>query len=175
MSSTTYPEELQEQARALYVPGVFGINRVSRKLGVPRSTIRRWVNPQFAERSRVLSRNYKRTLRGTCSECGGETGYNGHDQQQVSTICVTCSRARQHDERRWTRENVIAAIQLFHSRNGHPPSARDWLSPDRGSDYPCVGAVARYCGWKQAPFATWSDAIRAAGYEPGKAGRPRKR
>lgn len=170
-----YPQELQDQAHRLYVPGFRGYTKVAKVIGVPRTTVIRWLNPRKAERDRQLSRDRKRARKGTCTECGGPTSYNGRNGQAISTICGSCSRSKKHEKRRWTREAVIAAIQLFHERNGRPPRVSDWVRADRGPDYPSLGAVSRSGGWQAAAFASWSEAIRAAGYEPGTGGRPRTR
>jgi len=166
-----YAQELRDQACRLYLPGVRGVGTVAKMIGVPKTTVRRWVNPETAEKQRKISREAKRKRKGICSECGGQTSYNGHDKA-VSDTCANCVRDQQRANRRWTRENVIAAIQLFHARNGRPPSAKDWNRPDRGTDYPSLGAVIRRSyGWRNAPFGSWSEAIRAAGYEPNQTGR----
>lgn len=56
---------------------------------------------------------------------------------------------RQHDERHWTREAVIAAIREFAEREGRPPSANDWRRS--GDGHPATSTVIYECGsWRAA-------------------------
>lgn len=167
--SAPYSESIRARANELYKPGVYGVSRVARDLGVSNTTVRRWVDPGFAESSRRLARENKKRYRGTCVDCGASTAYSGV-RSLGSDRCQACSRRYQHENRRWTAEAVVAAIRLFVERNGRPPVSSEWARADRGCDYPCVNAVARSGGWRSAPFATWNDALTAAGcpaYAPG--------
>lgn len=65
----------------------------------------------------------------------------------------------------WTRENIIEAIQEWKRAKGSPPVNTDWERAD--ATHPSVQTVRRL-------FGTWSDALRAAGFEPlGPWGKPR--
>ena len=161
--SKPYPESVRQRARALYVPGVYGISRISRELGIPHATVRRWVNPDHAERQRTSARQRKIKYRGRCVDCGASTSYSGQGSQG-SERCQRCRKRMEHDQRRWTRQAVIEAIHRFAAEHGRPPKTSDWNHRDRG-DYPCVNAIARYGGWREAPFNTFRDAIEAAGFE----------
>jgi hypothetical protein len=98
MTLTRYPPELIAEARRRYVHGVFGIKRVAATLGVPTSTIARWVNPTYAERNRRASRLRKQRRRGVCELCGGETRYGGHGGSgNVSATCASCNASRSRE------------------------------------------------------------------------------
>lgn len=97
--------------------------------------------------------------RGTCRVCGkptdGSSGFN------APTLC-----ARHNGERTriWTRESIIEAIQRFARENGKPPVASDWNHPGRGEGYPPLTCVYRSSTSPGSPFASWADAIEAAGF-----------
>lgn len=166
--------EPQEQARALYVPGVFRYEDVARKLGVSATTIRRWLNPEEAERNRQQSRAAKVRRKGSCSQCGRSTSYDNENGR-----CTRCVNAELHPKV-WTREAIIAAIQKWAKEHGRPPSAKDWQGPGSGVDagYPATSNVyrTRHRTTFSNPFASWAEAIEAAGFErPELGGRYRER
>lgn len=67
--------------------------------------------------------------------------------------------------KQWDREAIIAAIQKWEGIHGRPPTTTDWNPRVEG--YPSLGSVF---GWKR-PFRRWSEAIKAAGFSPGRRGR----
>lgn len=83
--------EMQRRARKLYVPGVFGIRRVARELGISETSVRRYVDEGFRARNLADSREAKKRRTGICEICGGETRYNGHAGRPVSEICAACN------------------------------------------------------------------------------------
>ena len=155
--------DVAERARALYLSG-HGYRPVARLLGISPSSVRRYVDSDYAERNRRQSREAKRRRTGICRECGGVTLYNGRKKgTAVSTLCAACSRRLQHESRYWTRERIIAAIQQWAAEHGRPPSARDWLHADPDLRWP--NRVSVYAGSGAIPpFASWADAIEAAGF-----------
>lgn len=64
----------------------------------------------------------------------------------------------------WTQERVIAAIRRWHAEHDGPPRFSDWQWS--GTYWPTTQTVLKR-------FGGWSNAIRAAGFEPARAGRPR--
>lgn len=66
--------------------------RVARELGVPETTVRRWLDPEFAARMRRLSNEAKQRRTGRCRKCGATTRYAGHGMD-VSPTCVACANA----------------------------------------------------------------------------------
>jgi hypothetical protein len=158
--------DLAEAARALYQPGVngHGIKAVAKQLGISANSVRRYVDPAYAERQRRLSREAKQRRTGICRECGGETRYNGHRVNGPSSLCSTCLHRLQHEAKLWTRETVIAAIQEWEQEHGRPPSANDWLHSDPEQHWPNRGSVYRSGNHPGSPFQNWADAIEAAGF-----------
>lgn len=65
---------------------------------------------------------------------------------------------------RWTKENIVYAIDLWHRRHLRPPTAREWKSA--GDDHPSAPTVRRV-------FGTWNRAIRASGFRSVGPGRRR--
>lgn len=67
---------------------------------------------------------------------------------------------------RWSRESILEAIRAHHARTGRPPSRRGWA--EKSDEHPWPATVVAVCG-------SWSGAIRDAGFEPARPGRPRRR
>lgn len=69
------------------------------------------------------------------------------------------------DHREWTARMILAAIRRWERDHGRPPRKAEWNR-----------AGAWWPNWRTAaaPFGTWKDAIRAAGFEPPAQGRPPK-
>ncbi len=66
----------------------------------------------------------------------------------------------------WTRERIIAAIQEWAERFGHPPASGDWrfgVAPY----WPATSTV-------QNRFGSWNAAISAAGFTPLRSGKRRR-
>jgi len=151
--------DLREQARALYVPGVRGYVSVAKRLGVSTSTVRRWLNPEAADRDRAASRAYKAGRRGVCVDCGGETRYGGQKASGPDGCSIRCSACARVASRIWTAEKIIHAIQVWAAEHGRPPSAREWVRSIDGR-FPSASCVYQH----GAPFRSWADAIEAAGF-----------
>ena len=66
---------------------------------------------------------------------------------------------------RWTRENIVYAIELWHRRHLYAPAAAEWECA--GEDHPCRQTVLRV-------FGSWSAAIRAAGLRARRRGERRR-
>jgi transposase-like protein len=58
-------------------------------LGVGVATVYRWLNEAYAEHDRAAARNWKRTHKGTCADCGAPTdASNGF---VTSSRCADCA------------------------------------------------------------------------------------
>jgi transposase-like protein len=141
------------------------IAECARRFGVSTSTIRRWLDPALAERTRRSARELKRTkYTGTCVDCGAKTAYSGN-RSLPSERCADCSHEKQSRETRvWTAEAVIAAIQAWTAEHGRPPRSNEWIRSEDG--HPASSLCYRHSGAPNAPFVAWNDAVRAAGFDP---------
>lgn len=176
--SHIYPQRVRLQAEMLRAAG-HSDGAIARELGVPRSTVQRWFDPDCLTKQRERFKRYS----GTCVDCGARTsGCNG--REKAPERCYPCTTAFL---KTWTREAIIAAIRLFVHRYGRIPSAVDWNTtyarnaghPELAErfyadgDYPQTGIVQR-------EFGSWNAGIAAAGFTPrgiGKRGhsqRPRR-
>lgn len=139
--------------------------RIADMLGIPRSTVARWFDPDAVAKQRERFSRYS----GTCLDCGKRTtGCNG--ASKAPERCAPCTSAFL---KFWTPEVIIAAIQLFHARYGDIPSAEDWNATmarnrgrldiaerwERDGDYPQSNTV-------QLVFGSWNAGIAAAGFTP---------
>lgn len=133
---------------------------IARALGVSGSFVSALVNDPTGDGERERKRRYQ----GVCIDCGGPTQGGDGRGPKASRRCASCARKFQIDQRYWTRERVIDAIQRFARENGRPPYATDW-SHAPGAGYPFASQVYRGSrSQKNSPFASWADAIEAAGF-----------
>ncbi len=98
----------------------------------------------------------KERYAGTCLTCGSRT--SGHDgPRNAPTICAQCFQEKQSSERKWTPEAVIAQLQTYGRKHGHPPNSQDVLH-GRGDISPNVTIVQR-------EFGSWRAGLIAAGFD----------
>lgn len=142
-----------------------GIDSMPRKDPVANRAYKREWYAKNRKRQLVLARQRKASYGGTCEVCGARTdGSNG--RANAPTICATCFTARQHAEKKWTRERIIDAIQRFAAENGRPPLSREWIRANHEKDYPARVSVYRSATNPNGAFETWNHAIAAAGFKP---------
>ena len=152
-----YKSETRDYAIYLYEQRGWGYTKIAKELGCSTTTVRRWVQPEYDAHQRRTSLARKQKIRGTCELCGGETKYNGHvGNSSASRICASCSRKNQ---RYWTRERIIEAIQRWTREHGRTPTSTDWIH--RGEHHPSATAI--YSHPESALFPSWNEALRAAG------------
>src|SRR5690349_15569639 len=65
----------------------------------------------------------------------------------------------------WTGDQIVAAIQAWAERTGHPPGADEWRAVD-SSVHPSTQRVIRV-------FGSWNEAVAAAGFVPTRVGEAR--
>ena len=128
-----------------------GPKKIAARLGISVSTVSRWIYPDYNEKQKQAAREYKERNRGTCQTCGAPTWIG-------SKTCRGCQAQKLHQDKYWTEERVIEAIQRWASQHGQPPGARDWVR--RGDHHPSMSAVYG----PHSPFPNWSDAVEAAGF-----------
>ena len=157
-----YSPRLKQLVLDLHEQG-HGPNEIVQKVGVSKSTVLRWTSPTVLEKQRASSRAYKQRRRGSCARCGQPTWLG-------SIHCQSCARELRQQSKYWTKQRVIAAIQRWaEEHDGVPPGAHDWVRSG-GEHHPSMGAVYG----KNAPYASWSDAIEAAGFPRPKPGQKKK-
>lgn len=137
---------------------------IAEAVGASPQTILFWCSPR-QEELRKRERERKKKYTTPCIDCGGPTGYGG----KPTSRCQRCRVIFEHENKRWTRETIIAAIQRWNDEFGSPPRATDWnttMARQRGRKqrdktiYPSANSV----GGRDAPFDSWADAIEAAGF-----------
>lgn len=123
-------------------------------VGVPKSTVTRWVTPSFEERQRKLARKRKYSKGKLCKRCRRKISNN-------ATLCRKCVALKQHENRPWTREKVIAALQLWAADNGRAPVHREWSRS--GPGHPATSSILR---GPYPLFGSWSELLIEAGFTP---------
>lgn len=71
-------------------------------------------------KSRVRKDSYSQA----CLRCGAPVS-GAEGPKKVADFCASCFNARQHEDRYWTRETIIATFQRFHAVNGRSPATTD--------------------------------------------------
>lgn len=153
---------MREEVERLHREDGWGARKISQELGISGTTVRRWLNPEIDEKMRATSRKLKEKYRGVCEDCGGQTSYTGgrKGKGRSARFCQKCYNENQHG-RTWTREQIIAAIQRWEKEHGSPPSATQWIR--RGEYHPALSTIY---STSSSLFGSWSEALRAAGFEP---------
>lgn len=156
-------QERLAQIRPLREQGLT-YRQIAKRLGLSYSHVKHLASDRSYETTLRLSREAKRRRTGTCVDCGAITRYDG--RRSASERCVPCSQPAKH----WTADRCVTAIQQWARTHGRPPTANDWLHADPRGRWPNRGSVYRSSGNKCSPFATWNDAIAAAGFKPNPSG-----
>ena len=153
----THPPELRERAHELRAEGLL-IREIAERLEdegtrVPTPTLIRWLNPEFEARERRKAKKRKFSETRRCPRCKKK-------MSNLSALCRTCYQA---DQKFWTREKVIEAIQTWAIEKGRPPSYQEWILS--GPGHPAIWTITR---GSTAAFASFGAALVAAGFEPRK-------
>lgn len=132
---------------------------VAETLGISRSYAAELASDPDGSRARARKDSY----RGACIDCGRPTsGSNG--TTGAPERCAACRKAYERSLKFWTRERVIDAIQRFAAEHGRPPKATEWNIAHSDDDYPASSSVYVTPTNPTSPFASWADAIEAAGF-----------
>lgn len=135
---------------------------ISARLGISLTYVSELLTDPDGEKAKARKERYRRP----CPRCGtlmcGSDGLHG---KSSPSLCHMCAREEAKKRRIWTREAIIEAIQEFAQEHGRPPLAMEWSS-SRDNRYPAYSSVYRHRGKKgmYQPFASWADAIEAAGF-----------
>lgn len=143
-----------------------GLNqgRIAAEMGVARTTVQGWLGDPDGSKLRARKDSY----RGTCVDCGGPTDGSNGPGSAPERCCHCAPRAAMT----WTGETIVAAIQRWaRLHNGAPPTSYEW-NPAMGRS----GRARRPLDYSavQREFGSWSEGIRAAGFERLAVGRPRR-
>jgi HNH endonuclease len=154
--------EQEAYVRRMYVPGVFGGPQVAKELGISQRQVYNIVSPGYEVRSRASASAWKKRQRGKCEICGAKTSYSGRDGHRTSRWCRDCAAEQ---NRKWTRGQIVEAIQEWAKRRGKPPVATEWrrtiVDPD-GYVFPTSSML--YQSRLEPLFPSWAAAIEAAGF-----------
>lgn len=76
-------------------PAAHVVDEIAALFGVSSTTVRRVVDPEFAQRDREWSAAAKQRRRGVCERCGGETRYagKGSTANGCARLCEACGKA----------------------------------------------------------------------------------
>lgn len=136
---------------------------VAAELGLRPATVRNYLSDPDGSKDRARKDSYRQP----CPECGrlmdGSNGVTGSPDR-----CYVCEQA-DSSSRIWTRETIIAAIRRFAEVCGRPPTAPEFNVGSPG--YPSLASIYRSSANPNAPFASWAEAVEAAGFPRPKQGR----
>lgn len=144
-----HPLATRQKAFRMHEAGV-PIKQIERRIGIPYSTLLRWLNPEYNARHLQTARQSKYRRRKTCPGCGKKIWY-------TSEKCVNCARP----PRMWPPERILKALRAWAaSHNGEPPTAAQWYYAT--DEHPAATTVYGDNG----VFSSWNEAIRQAGFKP---------
>lgn len=187
-----YTEADRERVRQLDAQGV-GYTHIARELGIPGTTVFRWLHPEYAEKSRRAALRAKKRRTGVCDRCGGQTklndGRHGSETHEngASRICVSCLRATQHEARYWTRKTIIQRLRQVATFLGRTPTSTDslicygakslGLTDERMAEAQAIPKHLRlpHTAMVAREFGSWVAATDAAGLPRAPRGRYRGR
>ena len=148
----THPPELKELAHELRAEGLL-IREIAERISVPTPTLIRWLNPEFEARERNKAKKRKFSEARRCPKCRKKIANN-------SALCRDCHLA---DQKYWTREKVIEAIQTWAIEKGVPPTYQEWVLA--GPKHPAIWTITH---GNNPAFPSFGAALVAAGFEPRK-------
>ena len=160
-ATTSRKKQLAAEVREMREHGA-KFAEIARALGISHSYASELYHDPTGEKGRLRKQGYA----GRCAFCGNPTtGANG--RANAPRLCIKCSARISQQARVWNRENVIKAIQAWAEDHGRPPLAMDWIRTgvtSSGVPHPGFSSVYRYKHSSSAPFASWADAVEAAGF-----------
>lgn len=145
---------------------------IAGRLGISRSYASELICDPDASKRAARRVRYE----GTCERCSAVTKSNG--TSKPSPRCQTCgSVVNGENQREWTPEKIIAAIQWWNAAYGEPPATTDWNDWSALNDYGDPARAERYrqlhaqgrvpqSATAVRVFGSWNAAIQTAGFEP---------
>lgn len=143
--------ELREQGMA--------VKEIGPLMGLTESGVRSLLSDPDGSKQKKRRERYQ----GTCERCGTKTDGSGGFKDQPQ-YCAACTAILRYENRRWPKEAVIEAILTWAAENGRPPVSTDWITASEDGRFPGMNAVYRSKPHSISPFASWADAIEAAGF-----------
>ena len=129
------------------------LREIGARLGVSAKTVHAWLSDPDGSKARERKQRY----RAICVACRGPCYRQG---SYAAWHCETCERAHRHEQRKWTKRKVKAALGRWADDLGRPPTAEETALPGTRVPY---GAIRR-------EFGSFSQGLKAAGLparEPG--------
>lgn len=155
-------QEKYEQIRSYQSVGL-SVRQIGLLLGLTESGVNTIINDPDGSKQKARRQRYM----GTCESCGARTdGSNG--KAKAPRLCLSCTQVA---AKVWTREKIIEAIQTWAAEHdGIPPRAHpDWTKASSDGRFP-PSSLCYQSSHINAPFASWNEAIEAAGFIPRKTG-----
>ncbi len=157
--------------RALRLKEREGLNatQIAYRLGMSRS----YISAVLEDPEGIKDKARKDSYRKPCPHCGRlMSGQDGPNSRKAPSMCLNCARERDMADKHWTAEAIIDAIQTFAREKGRPPVASEWLHGTRDPRFPRPSSIYRsaHHSARTNPFASWADAIEAAGFPRPKRG-----
>lgn len=132
------------------------IREVAAEIGVAVSTVGAWLADPDGAKQRARRKCYGKA----CVDCGGPTDGSGGFKVQRER-CNVCNGIWLHENPKWPRDRIVAAIQRWTFEHGEPPKAGQWQT---SGEYWPASTIAQY------HFGSWNAAIAAAGLTPRRIG-----
>jgi hypothetical protein len=104
------------------------VEEIATQLGVRPKTAYHYLHDP--DGSKLAAR--KASYAGVCARCGDPTDGSG-GRAKASKHCTKCAREIEHEQRYWTRERVLEALNDIEAFMDRPFTARDlnpWMHPD---------------------------------------------
>lgn len=163
--------EREAHVRKLRDQGML-LREIAAEMGVATQTVSGWLHDPGGKRLKARKDSY----RGECVDCGARTD-GSHGRDNAPERCAPCAIAR---EWRLVHEWILDSFREWHEMFGVPPTAMDWNQHatrkvmGRAPNY-ARRVIERYEStgriWPSATavrnhFGSWTEAVRAAGFEP---------
>lgn len=177
---------LAESVRLLRDVDGLTIRTIAAHLGISRS----YASSLYHDPTGDGDRERKKRYCGKCVDCDGPT-CGGDGREKAPERCAKCAIAKQHDDRFWTREQILEGIRVAGEILGRQatvtdfmpsPSIRAHFSPERWAEIEILHAAALLRGIRlpaasciAREFGGFTEALAALGLEPTPTGHPSHR
>lgn len=125
--------------------------QIAEKLGISRTYAYELLHDPTGEHAKRRKEKYC----GKCANCGARISYGG-----ARGLCAPCAS---DEDKIWTRDAIILALQEWAAEHGEAPRARVWLTTPCNATRPPVTAIQR-------EFGSWNAGLEAAGLQTRHAG-----